>query len=489
MNTLKKICTLIFILTASHLYANSLNNELRVTLQKSKITLDSGGIRDTQSSFISRQVDCELIRSQGSTYVLEAAESINYISPLKIRIKINDKVKFHDGSSIKADDVLASFDYIKKSKNVFNHFFNWIDKIYAVDDKTIELNLKKEAPQLLVVLSSSNYPIFKKEFLEKAKIDATLWKKPLGCGGYKITEFKNNEIKLMPISQGLPIRFFLIDKNQIASKELSKYDIINLNILGKSQEIKDFNLVELLSPKQLFIGLNSKSKLWKNKYERCSFLSKVNINKDTLKKYGKDLLPANDLLPKDTFGYSKDANFNEQLIKSAKKYKNPTSPLKEQSFCLSYLVVSVQEKQKKLYLDMFKQIYPNISLKPILNVKQFGKEFVDDNCDAIIFGLVASYFDGYEILTVFEDNKANFTGSINKKLVQKIINSQYISNSLSRANEYRDIINNIADLCVVKPIFTSSIKKVYIRKNLKTPGIGLTPLHQYFLGNISRDKI
>ncbi len=480
---------IIFILTANDLYANSTNDELRVTLKKSKITLDPGGIRDTQSLFISRQVDCELIRSQGSTYVLEAAESINYLSPLKIKIKINDKVKFHDGSPIRADDILASFDYIKKSKTVFDHFFSWIDKIYAIDDKTIELDLKKEVPQLLIALSSSNYPIYKKEFLEKAKIDATLWKKPLGCGKYRVAEFKDNEIGLIPISQGLPIRFSLVSKNQIESKELSKYDIVNLNILEKSQEIKDFNLIELLSPKQFFIGLNSRSKLWKNKYERCSFLSKVNISKDTLKKYGKDLVPANDLLPKDIFGYSKEANFNEQLVKSARKYKNTISPLKAQSFCLAYLVVSVQENQKKLYLDMFKKIYPNASLKPIFNVKQFGKKFVDDHCDAIILALVADYFDGYEILTVFEDNKANFTGVIDEKLAKKIINSQYISNSLSRANEYRDIINDIADLCVVKPIFTSSIKKIYVRKNLKTPGIGLSSLHQYFLGNISRDKM
>ena len=489
MTILKKIIVLIFILTANNLYANANNDELRVTLQKSKITLDPGSVRDSQSLFISRQVDCELIRTQGSAYVLEAAESINYITPLKIRIKINDKFKFHDGSSITADDVLASFEYINKSKNVFNNFFTWIDSMYVIDNKTIELNLKKETPQLLKVLSSSNYPIFKKEFLDKANIDAKSWEKPLGCGGYKISEFNNNEIKLIPISQGLPIRFYLIDKNQIESKESSKYDIINLNILGKSQELKEFNLVELFNPKQFFIGLNLKSNLWKNKYERCSFLSKLNINENILTKYGRHTVRANDLLPRGTFGYSKDADFNDQLIKAEKKSKINKSNFNKKSFCLAYLTVSVQEKQKEFYLAMFKEAFPDISMKPIYDVKQFGKKFVDENCDAIIFGLVSSYFDGYEFLTIFEDNGANFTGTTDKKLFQQIITSQYISNSLSRAKAYRNIINKIADLCVVKPIFTSLIKEVYIRKTLKTPGIGLTVLHQYFLGNISRVKI
>ena len=94
MKILKILVLLIFIITMNNIYANSMNNEIRVTLQKSKITLDPGNVRDSQSLFISRQVDCELIRSQGSTYVLEAAKSINYITPLKIRIQLNNKIKF-----------------------------------------------------------------------------------------------------------------------------------------------------------------------------------------------------------------------------------------------------------------------------------------------------------------------------------------------------------------------------------------------------------
>ncbi len=488
MTLFKKIIILIFILTANCLNARSINDELRVTLQKSKITLDPGNIRDSQSLFISRQVNCELIHNQGSVYVLDAADSINYITPLKIRIKINEKIKFHDGSLVKSEDVIASFDYIGQSKNVLNNFWSWIDKIHAIDDKTIEISLKKEAPQLLRVLSSSNYTIFKKEFIEKAKIDARLWQKPLGCGGYKVVEFGNHVIKLTPISKGLPIRFDIIHDNQIESQDLSKYDIINLNIQGDSEELKEFNIVELFSPKQLYVGLNSKSNFWKNKYERCLFLSKLKINKKILKNYEKETELANDLLPKGTFGYSREVDFNEKLSKLAKKYEPINFNSNPQSFCLAYLTVSVQEKQKISYLNMFKKIYPDVSLKEISNVKQFGKKFIDEKCDALIFGLVSDYFDGYEFLTVYQDNKANFTGIVNKKLVQQITISQFISNSSNRAKEYRNIIDKIADLCIVRPIFTSLTKEIYIRKNLKAPGIGLAVLHQYFLGNISREK-
>ncbi|CDZ79386.1 transcriptional regulator SgrR [Legionella massiliensis] len=483
MNLLKQVFIVIFLLTANSINADSVNEELRITLQKSNITLDPGSIRDTQSLFISRQINCELIRNQGSAYVLEAADTINYITPLKIRIKLK-KIKFHDGSLVKSEDVIASFDYINQSKSVFNNFWTWIDKIQAIDDRTIEISLNKEAPQLLRVLSSSNYTIFKKEFIENAKIDARLWKKPIGCGGYKVIQFGKHVIKLAPISKGLPIRFDVIKDNQVDSNDLTKYDIINLNIRGNSEQLKNFNIIDLYSPKQLYVGLNSNSNRWKNKYERCLFLSSLQIDEQLLNNYEKETELANDFFPKGTFGYDKESDFNKKLSKLAKSAIYNSNP---QPLCLAYLTVSVQEKQKILYQNMFKKIYPNISLKEISNVKEYGKYFANSKCDVLIFGLVSDYFDGYEFLTIYQDNKANFTGIASKKLDEQITKSQFISNPLKRVQAYRNIVDNIADLCVVRPIFTSLTKEIFVRKNLNTPGIGLSVFHQYFLGNISRD--
>jgi hypothetical protein len=43
--------------------------ELRVTLQPSVISLDPGGVQDSQSLFVSRQVNCQLVRNQGPTFI------------------------------------------------------------------------------------------------------------------------------------------------------------------------------------------------------------------------------------------------------------------------------------------------------------------------------------------------------------------------------------------------------------------------------------
>lgn len=456
--------------------------ELRVTLQPSLISLDPGGIQDSQSWVVSRQVNCQLVRNQGSIFALEAADSIKYINPLKIILKISKNAKFHNGSPVTSEDVLESFNYIKESRNILNNVFTWIEKIEPIDNRTILFTLKTQVPQFLKVLSSTNYTIFQKSFLEKARKDKNLWKKPLGCGGYKVAEFNDEYIKITPVSKGLPITFYISKTSQIDATELPKYDIVTINVINDSVELEDFNVFETFDPAQFFIGLNSNSKLWDNKNDRCRFLAELDT-KDLLTSYGR-ALEAKDLLPKGTLGYNSKENFHERIKTIAKNSKNHDLAIKP--FCLAYLTVSIQEKHKNEYLNMVKELYPNVHLQPILNVKKFGKDFINKNCDAILFAWKSNYLDGYEYLTMFENNDANFSGIYDKEISSRILKSQSISSAVKRANEYKGIIHEIGDFCIIKPLLTLPTKRIYVRKNLKTPDIGLISIHQYYLGNISR---
>lgn len=467
-------------------YAESKINELRVTLQSSLISLDPGGIQDSQSLMVSRQVNCQFVRSQGSVFVLDAAESIKYVTPLHIILKINDKVKFHDGSPVTARDVLASFNYIKVSRNILDNLFLWIDKIESVDNKTVRFTLKKEIPQFLKVLSATNFNIFKEDFLNKAKINKNLWKSPMGCGGYKVVESNSNYIRLIPVSKGLPITFSLIKSNFVDRDEMGKYDIVTTEISAKESELDgiNFKILRMFDPVQFYIGLNAKSKMWENKYDRCKFLADLNV-KDLTASYGKTAVPANDILPKGTLGYNEDRNFNDQ-ISDISKNANTKSSKKIKPFCFAYLSVSVEDKYKSEYVKMLKKIHPNIVTYEIFDTKKYGKDFVNKNCDAIVFAWKSYYLDGYEYLTFFENNDANFSGMDNNSISRRILKSQDIARVSSRAKEYQSIIREIGDLCVVRPLLTLPTRNIYMKKDLKAPGIGLVSIHQYYLGNISR---
>lgn len=479
------LCVILLSFYSFQIKAEPVKNDLRVTLQSSVISLDPGGIQDSQSLFVSRQVNCQLVRNEGAFFVLEAAESIKYITPLRIILKVNKNAKFHDGTPVRAVDIVSSLDYIKKSRNIFTNFFEWIDKTKIIDDATIVFELKKEIPQFLKVLASTNYTIYKKDFLDKAEKDKSLWKKPLGCGGYEVVEFNNRRIRLIPVSYGLPITFSIIKSNQIDSNNLDYYDIVSVNLTGESRKLKDFNLIEMFDPIQYFIGLNSRSKIWRDGADRCHFLTEIDIKK-LLDSYGDSALAASDFLPKGSLGYNLNGNFNDQIHNLAKNYQKPKYTKIAKPFCLSYLSVSIQEKNEKQFIDMIKKVHPDLKVNKISNVKKFGKKFLNSSCDALLFGLKTNYYDGYEYLTIFENNDANFSGINNKKLSNKILKSQDIVNSKDRAQEYQSIVKEIGSYCVVRPLFTLATKKIYIRVSIKAPKIGLVSLHQYYLGNISR---
>ncbi|KTC94846.1 ABC transporter substrate-binding protein [Legionella feeleii] len=472
-----------FFLASHQLFSKSSNRELNVTLRSSEITLDPGGVQDSQSMLISHQINCQLVTTDSSKLIYDVAESIMYISPLAIMIRIKPTSKFHDNTPITSDDVIASFEYIKKSKTVFNSFFSLIKDIRKINDNKIVFILKKENPQFLKILSSSIYPIFKKDFIAEAAKNKILWNFPMGCGKYKISQFEKNIIKIVPIKdKGLPINFHIIKENQISSNDLDKFDIITVSVVGDTYNIaKNFDTIEIFHPKQFYIGLNVNSKRWKNKKERCAFLTQLDFSK-IIKLHRSEITKATDLLPNGTLGYSDNGQYLKKLKENAKRSvasesKNP--------LCISYLTVSIQDEYKQGILEPVKQYFPNIYEKPINNVNKFGGKFLEYNCDVIFFSLVSTYFDGYEFLTIFENNGANFTGINDRNLFEKLTKSQEAYSPKKMALIYRELINDIANYCVIRPIFTYPFTKALIRKNLKAPRIGLSPLYQYDFGNIS----
>lgn len=479
MEKILSISLVLMFIFVSPVYAESGIETLKIPLQKSVISLDPAHVQDVPSLFVSRQINCQLVRNQGSVFNLDAAESIKYMSPLVIMIKIKSDKKFHDGSPVRAYDVAASFEYVRKSRTVMRNIFYWVKHITIKDDKTIIFYLKKPIPQFLKVLSSPNYAIFKKSFLDLVSKENALWKNPLSCGGYRIAASDDNTIELLPVNSGMPVTFYLSTQNQVSVEEMKKYDIVSLSIVGDASKIHEFNTIEIFDPLQVFIGLNLKKPAWKNLSSRCVFLSKIKID-ELLKGYGSSANAANDLLPQGTLGYDSSESF---LSKIKIKYQNQSIP-KLNTFCMSYLAVSIPEKYRENYIKMIKAIYPNVTTTSIKDTKQFGLKFSSQKCDALVFALKSNYLDAYEYLDVFENNDANFSGIYDKNLSDEINNSQNLNNSYERAKTYREIINKIENACVIKPLITIPMRIIYVRKSLITPGIGLGPLNEYYLGNI-----
>ncbi len=112
---------------------------LRVPLFARQISLDPTGVQDQSSLWVSRQLNCQLVRQKGRTIALEAASDFKYLSPKLIEITIDQKAKFTDGSPVTSKDVVATLNYLKDSRKVLRNIFEWTKSYRAKGSDKVEI--------------------------------------------------------------------------------------------------------------------------------------------------------------------------------------------------------------------------------------------------------------------------------------------------------------------------------------------------------------
>lgn len=458
----------------------SLKNEvLHLPLHASEITLDPANIQDVSSLLVSRQINCQLMRLESADLVMEAAQSVKYLTQKRILITLKPDIRFNDGSKVTSGDVIASFEYLKKSRLVFSNMFSWIKKIEKISNNEIVIETKYYYPQFLNMLAVSSYPVYKATFLHRAQTNKALWSYPISCGKYKIIKNNSSKIILKPLYGQYPVEFSFVKKNEISGDDLKKYDISDLIFTGKPTE--SYQEIKTFDPYHIYLSINTHKKKWQDRKKRCAFMSRLDI-KSIVQFYEGDALPATDLLPPGVFGY---ANSIDHISKINNMYKN-NPILKADKFCLAFLTVSIPLKYQVKYFDMIKNFYPNVQARQIENSGHFGRQFIESRCDVFISGSKYNTLDAYGFLDAFTETDSNSTGFSNKKIANEIKSSQSISDPMKRFEQYRKIILELEDECLVFPILDIPYRKIYIKKNLNAPGIGMVPLDEYYLGNVKK---
>ena len=118
------------------------------------------------------------------------AESWN-ISPdsKTFEFKLRRGVKFHNGDTVTAEDVVFSFWRYKAAQAKFIHEKTW--KVEAVNPNLVRFHFKKSFPDFLDYLlygSTTIGWVVPKRYVEKMG-DAGFKRHPIGCGPYKFVEF------------------------------------------------------------------------------------------------------------------------------------------------------------------------------------------------------------------------------------------------------------------------------------------------------------
>jgi len=171
------------------------------------------------------------------------AESAKANSPTKYTVKLRKGVKFHDGSLLSADDVIATFKRLldPAQKTTGKPLRTFLDPsgLVKIDNLTVEFNLKLPNVDWLSVLCGYTYAIAKAGYDGKTQI---------GTSGYKLVSFTpGRESVHTPFCMRLDIKPFddnnvrqalrmIVDRKQMLNRVLSGHGKIGNDLYGYIDE-------------------------------------------------------------------------------------------------------------------------------------------------------------------------------------------------------------------------------------------------------------
>jgi len=137
------------------------------------------------------------------------ATSWRFINPTSVRFELRRGVKFHDGSSFTADDVIFNLTRIKQPQGTMSIYVTGVKEIKKIDDYTIDMTLDAPNPMLLRNLidfrmmsktwSEKNGTINVQDYKNKEENFAS--RNVNGTGAYRITGWQPDQKVTMTINK------------------------------------------------------------------------------------------------------------------------------------------------------------------------------------------------------------------------------------------------------------------------------------------------
>ena len=158
--------------------------EIRVALESDIAALDPRNANSTMTASVMSHIFSKLVSTDAKmNAVPDLAESWEQASDTEWKFKLQEGVKFHDGSELKAGDVKFSLERAKEMPRV-KQLVEQIESITVEDDYNLTLHLSEPYALLLSALSHTGTSIIP-EALVTAQGEA-FWENPVGSGPYEI---------------------------------------------------------------------------------------------------------------------------------------------------------------------------------------------------------------------------------------------------------------------------------------------------------------
>ncbi len=153
-------------------------------------SLDPHNHNDTTSAYATRHIYNNLVKmNENNEFVPNLAESWEFKDDVTVEFTLKDGVKFHNGETLKAEDVKFSLERQMEAPKV-GHLLYMIDNVEVVDDLHFIIHMNTPSNALISSLNHSGSAILCKSYTEALEAEGkTLESAPMGCGPYKFVEW------------------------------------------------------------------------------------------------------------------------------------------------------------------------------------------------------------------------------------------------------------------------------------------------------------
>jgi len=435
--------------------------------------------------------------------------------------KLREDVYFHDYSFLKnrklnANDVVFSLERLTDPNiaSPGSWTMNYVKSIKALDELTVQIELKRNFPAFLGILSMKYCSVLPKEVAD-GLIDFRT--NPIGTGPFYFKNwlpkeklvFRKNPLYFEKDSLGNPLPYleavaitFLPDKqSEFLQFVQGKLDFINgldisykdelLNANGELNEKYKSNieLDKIIQLNTEYIGFNLSNPKFENNSESFRKAINYSIDKRKMIKYLRNGIgtPANNgFVPPSLLGKHKVEGFkyNPELAKSyLNQYKtenNILNPAITISTNPSYvdLIELIQSDLKKIGIDVIIDVMPASTLR---------QKRSNGDLEAFRASWIADYADAENYLSLFysknkSPNGPNYTFFDSEEYDSLYLKAINTSSFKERLKAYAQLDSIVIDKAVVIPLLYDEIVRFKSKslRNFSTNSINMLELKQVY---------
>ena len=419
------------------------------------IAFDPAQMNDAASLVFSNLVYEGLLRfRQDLSIEGSLAESWQTLDGGKVfRFKLREQAKFHDGSLVRASDVVASLKRLIAPKSLVANYYMTIKGareyhrgnlkqktgIREVDLSTVEIELTHPFPPFLSVLAGATAKVFPKGAVDEAQFFA----KPNGAGPFRILALDKRArppvIHLERFAGATEVvprlsRLDLVVLNETEAASAAEQgqidDLANWPLVGNESFFKKGQHLSGPLSATWIIGLNSRSKALSNVETRIRLRDAID-SEAFRKRFYPDSLPAYGYVPPGLPGY---------LEKAEKEQERPSAAKERTSIELAIPAELARAEEMGQWLEVqFKS--RGLLVKPrVIPWAKLMEGYNTKTLDAFLLSMNVDYPDPEFLFQNFEStNRDNFSGVSDSVIDRLLMSARSEQDRNKRAATYREL--------------------------------------------------